>query len=83
MEKILAKALGEDVSQLAAAEKQLLLASRRVQLVFGRPNGEALRVDAGSDYSVTYTRELEQRLARWLVASKSERSTPVREAVSS
>lgn len=57
--------------------------SRRVQLVFGRPDGQALRVDAGADCSVTVTRELEQKLARWLVAAKSERSAVVREAVSS
>ncbi len=56
---------------------------RRVQLVFGRPNGQPLRVDAGADYNVTVTRELEQKLARWLVAAKSERSEAVREAVSS
>ncbi len=55
--------------------------SRRVQLVFGRPNGEALRVDAGADYGVTCTRELEKKLARWLVAAKAERAESVREAV--
>ena len=36
--------------------------SRRVQLVFGRSDGDALRVDAGPDYAVTVTRELEQKL---------------------
>ncbi len=55
--------------------------SRRVQLVFGRPDGDALRVDAGPDYGVTVTRELEQKLARWLVATKAERRDVVQEAV--
>jgi hypothetical protein len=56
--------------------KQILASSpgqQRVQLVFGRPEGEALRVDAGPDFCVDMTRELEQKLARWLVASKAER----------
>ncbi len=56
--------------------------SRRVQLVFGRAGGDALRVDAGPDYGVTLTRELEQKLARWLVATKAERRDVVQEAVS-
>jgi DNA polymerase-3 subunit alpha len=55
--------------------------SRRVQLVFGRSDGDALRVDAGADYSVTVTRELEQKLARWLVETKGERRDVVQEAV--
>jgi DNA polymerase-3 subunit alpha len=55
--------------------------SRRVQLVFGRPNEEALRVDAGPDYSVTMTRDLEEKLARWLIATKSERRDVVQEAL--
>ncbi len=55
--------------------------SRRVPLVVGRPGGEALRVDAGPDYGVTVTRELEQKLARWLIATKSERRDVVQEVV--
>jgi len=46
---------------------------RRVQLLFDRPNGEALRVDAGADLRVNLTSDLEQKLMRWLVTTKSER----------
>ncbi len=53
----------------------------RVQLVFDRPNGRALRVDAGADYGVTFSRDLEQKLGRWLIAEKSHRPEVVREAV--
>jgi len=38
----------------------------------GRTDGEALRVDAGPDCHVDLTRDLEQRLARWLIASKTD-----------
>jgi hypothetical protein len=46
---------------------------RRVQLLFDRPNGEPLRVDAGADLRVELTQDLEQKLMRWLVRTKSER----------
>src|SRR3984893_4622378 len=46
---------------------------RRVQLLFDRPNGEPLRVDAGADLRVELTQDLEQKLMRWLVTTKSER----------
>src|SRR5256885_3601000 len=46
---------------------------RRVQLLFDRPNGEALRVDAGADLCVELTSDLEQKLMRWLVTTKIER----------
>jgi DNA polymerase-3 subunit alpha len=46
---------------------------RRVQLLFDRPVGQPLRVDAGADICVDLTRELEEKLSRWLVTSKSER----------
>ncbi|HWY50015.1 MAG TPA: DNA polymerase III subunit alpha [Chthoniobacterales bacterium] len=46
---------------------------RRVQLLFDRPSGEALRVDASSDLRVDLTSDLEQKLVRWLVTTKSER----------
>jgi len=46
---------------------------RRVQLLFDRPSGEPLRLDAGSDLRVDLTRDLEQKLTRWLVATKSDR----------
>jgi DNA polymerase III subunit alpha len=58
-------------------EVRELLAScpgrRRVQLLFDRPTGERLRVDAGSELRVDLTRDLEHKLARWLVTTKSER----------
>jgi hypothetical protein len=62
--------------------KELLATSpgpRRVQLVFGRPNGDALRVDAGADFCVDLTRDLEMKLSRWLIQSKAERRNIVAE----
>ena len=56
--------------------RELLASSpgqRRVQLLFDRPNGESLRVDAGSDLRVELTGDLEQKLMRWLVTTKPER----------
>ncbi len=38
----------------------------RVQLMFGRPTGEALCVDAGSEFRIALTPELEQKLSPWL-----------------
>jgi DNA polymerase-3 subunit alpha len=46
---------------------------RRVQLLFDRPMGEPLRVDAGADLRVNLTSDLEQKLMRWLVTTKSDR----------
>jgi DNA polymerase-3 subunit alpha len=46
---------------------------RSVQLLFDRPAGDVLRVDAGSDFCVDLTRDLEEKLARWLVTSKAQR----------
>jgi DNA polymerase-3 subunit alpha len=62
--------------------KELLASSpgaRRVQLVFGRPNGDALRVDAGADFCVNLTRDLEVKLSHWLIKSKTERPNIVAE----
>jgi DNA polymerase-3 subunit alpha len=56
--------------------RELLASSpghRRVQLLFDRPTGDPLRVDAGSDLRVDLTRDLEEKLTRWLVTTKSER----------
>jgi DNA polymerase III subunit alpha len=56
--------------------RELLASSpgeRRVQLLFDRPGGEPLRMDAGADLRVNLTDELEQKLMRWLVTTKSER----------
>jgi DNA polymerase-3 subunit alpha len=56
--------------------RELLASSpgqRKVQLLFDRPNAEPLRVDAGPDFRVNLTHELEQKLMRWLVSTKSDR----------
>jgi len=52
---------------------------RRVQLVFGRVTGNPLRVDAGPDFCVNLTRDLEEKLSRWLVQSKGERRSAMAE----
>lgn len=46
---------------------------QRVQLLFDRGAGNPLRVEAGQDLCVALTRDLEDKLARWLVITKSER----------
>jgi DNA polymerase-3 subunit alpha len=43
---------------------------RPVRLLFDRANGNALRLDAGAEFSVNFTRELEEKLSRWLVTEK-------------
>jgi DNA polymerase-3 subunit alpha len=50
---------------------------RPVQLLFGRTGGEPLRVEAGADFHVDLTRDLEEKLAKWLVTAKSEREVAV------
>src|SRR5881296_1333124 len=44
---------------------------RPVRLLFDRANGNALRLDAGEEFRVNLTRELEEKLSRWLVTEKS------------
>jgi len=44
---------------------------RPVRLLFDRANGNALRLDAGTEFSVNLTRDLEEKLSRWLVTEKS------------
>jgi len=44
---------------------------RPVRLLFDRANGNALRLDAGAEFRVNLTRELEEKLSRWLVTQKS------------
>ena len=39
---------------------------RPVQLMFGRPTGEALCVDAGNEFRIALTPELERKLSPWL-----------------
>ena len=46
---------------------------RPVRLLFDRGTGASLRMDAGADLRVEVTRDLEEKLARWLVTSKPER----------
>src|SRR6266487_4674829 len=46
---------------------------RPVQLLFDRATGNSLRVDAGADFCVDLTRDLEERLSRWLVGPKPAR----------
>jgi DNA polymerase-3 subunit alpha len=56
-------------------EVQEILASspgrRPVQLLFDRGNGGSLRLDAGAEFRVNLTHDLEARLSRWLVTAKS------------
>jgi hypothetical protein len=40
-------------------------------LLFDRANGNALCLDAGAEFSVNLTRDLEEKLSRWLVTAKS------------
>jgi DNA polymerase-3 subunit alpha len=44
---------------------------RPVRLLFDRTNGNALRLDAGAEFSVNLTRDLEEKLSPWLVTEKS------------
>jgi DNA polymerase III alpha subunit len=50
--------------------RELLVRSpgrRPVQLLFDRANGNSLRLDAGADFRVHLTPDLEEKLSRWLV----------------
>jgi len=44
---------------------------RPVQLLFDRTNGNSLRLDAGAEFRINLTRDLEGKLSRWLVTAKS------------
>ena len=53
--------------------REILAASpgrRPVQLLFDRTNGNSLRLDAGAEFRVNLTRDLEAKLSRWLVTAK-------------
>ncbi|MDQ2825229.1 MAG: DNA polymerase III subunit alpha, partial [Verrucomicrobiota bacterium] len=50
---------------------------RPVRLLFDRATGNPLRVDAGADCRINLTSDLEEKLARWLVTTKSERRNAV------
>src|SRR5213080_4345244 len=43
---------------------------RPVQLLFDRANGSPLRLDAGAEFHVDLTRDLEKKLSRWLIPAK-------------
>jgi DNA polymerase-3 subunit alpha len=50
--------------------RELLVRSpgrRPVQLLFDRANGNSLRLDAGADFRVHLTPDLEEKLSRWLM----------------
>jgi hypothetical protein len=54
--------------------RELLTSSpghRPVQLLFDRTNGNSLRLDAGREFRINLTRDLQTKLSRWLVAGKS------------
>jgi DNA polymerase III subunit alpha len=42
---------------------------RPVQLLFDRTNGNSLRLEAGTEFRVDLTRDLEAKLSRWLVTA--------------
>jgi DNA polymerase-3 subunit alpha len=43
---------------------------RPVRLLFDRASGNALRLDAGTEFSVNLTPDLEEKLSRWLVTAE-------------
>jgi DNA polymerase III subunit alpha len=54
--------------------RELLTSSpghRPVQLLFDRTNGNSLRLDAGREFRINLTRDLQTKLSRWLVTAKS------------
>ncbi|HET9418334.1 MAG TPA: DNA polymerase III subunit alpha, partial [Chthoniobacterales bacterium] len=56
---------------------------RRVQLILDRPSGGLVCVDAGADLRVELTRDLEQKLERWLVTSKAQWRNPTADPATS
>jgi DNA polymerase III subunit alpha len=62
-------ATGEELRQV----RQILVSSpgrRPVQLLFDRANGNSFRLDAGTDFHVNLTPDVEEKLSRWLVTVK-------------
>ncbi len=62
-------ATGDELRQV----HQILVSSpgrRPVQLLFDRANGNWLRLDAGTDFRVNLTPDVEEKLSRWLVTGK-------------
>src|SRR5437773_1106487 len=68
-----------DVTSNELREVREILASspgrRPVQLLFDRANGSPLRLDAGAEFHVDLTRDLEKKLSRWLIPAKAERKS--------
>src|SRR5213596_2829800 len=64
-----------DVTSNELREVREILATspgrRPVQLLFDRTNGNSLRLDAGAEFRVNLTRDLEAKLSRWLVTANS------------
>jgi DNA polymerase-3 subunit alpha len=62
-------ATGDELRQV----RQILVSSpgrQPVQLLFDRANGNSLRLDAGTDFRVNLTPDVEEKLSRWLVTVK-------------
>jgi len=62
-------ATDDELSQV----RQILISSpgrQPVQLLFDRANGNSLRLDAGTDFRVNLTPDVEEKLSRWLVTAK-------------
>jgi len=62
-------ATGDELRQV----RQILASSpgrRPVQLLFDRANGNSLRLDAGTDFRVNLTPDVEAKLSRWLVTGE-------------
>jgi DNA polymerase-3 subunit alpha len=62
-------ATGDELRQV----RQILVSSpgrRPVQLLFDRANGNSLRLDAGTDFRVNLTPDVQEKLSRWLVTVK-------------
>src|SRR5881296_2287841 len=61
-------ATGDELRQV----RQILVSSpgrRPVQLLFDRANGNSLRLDAGTDFRVNLTPDVQEKLSRWLVTA--------------
>ena len=43
-----------------------------VQLLFDRDNGNSLQLDAGTEFRVNLTRDLAEKLSRWLVTEQHQ-----------
>src|SRR6266540_2420695 len=67
---------GDELHQV----REILVSSpgrRPVQLLFDRENGNSLRLDAGAEFRVNLTPDLEEKLSRWLVRGGCANSAKV------